>query len=105
MTEINIAAEIDELMIFDDPEYCSNEKKKCKFVDMENSRCNLFFKNGAEYIILDKIFQVSEDKLGSFANLCKCDQCKQVRNKVKNKTNKNNAQEDLYDEFYSEYPW
>lgn len=40
MAEINIAPYIKELLIFDDPKYCDNGIRKCKF--MVEEQCRIF---------------------------------------------------------------
>jgi hypothetical protein len=68
MTEINIASAIDELLIFDDPEYCWDSNGTCSHYSVilfGNYTCDLFSSLGKKI------------RLDFYNNkLIKCDQCK-----------------------------
>jgi len=80
MSEINIAGAIDELMIFDDPEYCQKEdgSKRCRFVAFNWGEaykyCPVF--DNAKLIEFD----LKCDPWGLGTE--KCDQCKEAWKKA-----------------------
>lgn len=77
MKTINIAPHIEELNVFDDPEYCESNEDECpRLLSDENKRICGVYPDGAIYD-----FNIDQKTV----RIKKCDQCKEAYQKAKKK--------------------
>jgi hypothetical protein len=78
MTEINIASAIDELLIFDDPDYCGLENKhQCVRFEHYIPEHMTMNTEGFCHLFLNLDMQATELEYdGDSKDFIKCDQCK-----------------------------
>lgn len=103
MSGINVAGEIDKIIVWDDPEYCETGsgdlEDKCDFLQYhdgdDNHRCYLYpFEH--EPVVLEMNWQTMQFK--------KCNQCKKAWKKSKDANDPVKIQERIDDDFFdSEY--